>query len=200
MTLLCLVSGGGFSGRSSFLTKRILNVAQLRTIRSVSKNHMQERSHWINFSTCIPQTSLSCQPYPRCFGGRLITLRSACQLHTRLVWTSSRKGQWVDSVSNIPRKGLSTFSTNTAVTKDVVLFEHDRTRFFRLLTLFCAGQFLFWTYLAHFAFTGLRDTHGGSNESKKVRSELGWFSFDMNLGSNSWRIGFTVGCLTIGES
>uniref|UniRef100_A0A8C3UDD5 Transmembrane protein 223 n=1 Tax=Catharus ustulatus TaxID=91951 RepID=A0A8C3UDD5_CATUS len=45
-----------------------------------------------------------------------------------------------------------------AVSRDVVLFQHDRSRFFRLVGLFCAGQGLFWTYLAHFAFTSLRPT------------------------------------------
>uniref|UniRef100_A0A674H8B8 Transmembrane protein 223 n=1 Tax=Taeniopygia guttata TaxID=59729 RepID=A0A674H8B8_TAEGU len=43
-----------------------------------------------------------------------------------------------------------------AAARDVVLYEHDRSRFFRLVGLFCAGQGLFWAYLAHFAFTALR--------------------------------------------
>ncbi|KAF4077400.1 hypothetical protein AMELA_G00207840 [Ameiurus melas] len=89
-------------------------------------------------------------------------------------------------------------SSHSAVVRDVVLFEHDRSRFFRLLTLFCGGQFLFWSYLAYFAFTGLRDTRKSSKEPKKVRTELGLFSFDINLGSNTWRYGFTLGCLIIG--
>ncbi|XP_062867854.1 transmembrane protein 223 [Trichomycterus rosablanca] len=88
--------------------------------------------------------------------------------------------------------------TSTAVLKHVLLFEHDRTRFFRFLALFCAGQLLFWTYLGYIAFTGLRDTRKTSKESKKVRAELGLFSLDMNLGSNAWRYGFTLGCLLIG--
>lgn len=90
--------------------------------------------------------------------------------------------------------------TSTAVAKDVILFKHDRTRFFRLLAIFCGGQFVFWAYLAHFAFTSLRDTRKISGESQKVRTELGGlFSFDMNLGSNAWRYGFTLGCLIIGK-
>ncbi|KAK9955475.1 hypothetical protein ABG768_015347 [Culter alburnus] len=89
--------------------------------------------------------------------------------------------------------------TSSAVAKDVILFEHDRTRFFRLLGIFCAGQFIFWAYLAHFAFTSLRDTRKIRGEPQKVRTELGGiFSFDMNLGSNAWRYGFTLGCLIIG--
>lgn len=204
MGLLWLLSGATCN-RSCFITQRILNVAQLRTLRTTAKNHLkqQERPKWMcNSSIYIPQTLPPCQPYPRCLMGRWITLRSVCQLNIRQLCTWSRKGhgRWIDTVSNDLRKGLSTFSTNTAVAKDVVLFEHDRTRFFRFLALFCGGQLLFWTYLAHFAFTGLRDTRGGGSEARKVRTELGgWFSFDMNLGSNAWRFGFTVGCITIGE-
>ncbi|GAA6087879.1 transmembrane protein 223 [Tachysurus ichikawai] len=89
-------------------------------------------------------------------------------------------------------------TSHSAVVRDVVLFDHDRTRFFRLLTLFCGGQVLFWTYLAYFAFTGLRDTRKSSQEPQSVRTDLGLFSFDMNLGSNTWRFGFTFGCLIIG--
>nr|XP_020496730.1 transmembrane protein 223 [Labrus bergylta] len=92
--------------------------------------------------------------------------------------------------------------------RDVTLFEHDRTSFFRLLSVFCGGQFLFWTYLGHFAYTGLRDT-GGSAEKDVTKAAstsstttttglAGMWSFEMNLGSNTWRYGFTVGCLAIG--
>uniref|UniRef100_A0A3Q3GVP9 Transmembrane protein 223 n=1 Tax=Labrus bergylta TaxID=56723 RepID=A0A3Q3GVP9_9LABR len=95
-------------------------------------------------------------------------------------------GPWRESCSGILEQGrrclLSQGSSfNKTPSRDVTLFEHDRTSFFRLLSVFCGGQFLFWTYLGHFAYTGLRDT-GGS----------------MNLGSNTWRYGFTVGCLAIG--
>uniref|UniRef100_A0A3Q0QVA1 Transmembrane protein 223 n=1 Tax=Amphilophus citrinellus TaxID=61819 RepID=A0A3Q0QVA1_AMPCI len=74
--------------------------------------------------------------------------------------------------------------TSAQPPRDVTLFEHDRTRFFRLLSVFCGGQFVFWTYLAHFAYTGLKDTSGSKEK--------------MNLGSNTWRYGFTLGCLAIG--
>lgn len=93
--------------------------------------------------------------------------------------------------------------TSVQPSRDVTLFEHDKTRFFRLLTVFCGGQFIFWTYLAHFAYTGLRDT-GGTAENEKAKAATttmglgGMWSFEMNLGSNTWRYGFTLGCLTIG--
>ncbi|XP_070771397.1 transmembrane protein 223 [Enoplosus armatus] len=91
--------------------------------------------------------------------------------------------------------------TSTQPSRDVTLFEHDRTRFFRLLSVFCGGQFFFWTYLAHFAYTGLRDT-GGATEKGKAKASTttglaGMWSFEMNLGSNTWRYGFTLGCLAI---
>ncbi|KAJ8342286.1 hypothetical protein SKAU_G00322140 [Synaphobranchus kaupii] len=88
-------------------------------------------------------------------------------------------------------------STSSVVAKDVVLFEHDRTRFFRLLSFFCAGQLLFWTYLAHFAFTNLRDTRRGQARENTANSG-GLFGIDANFGSVMWRYGFTIACLAIG--
>nr|XP_015194222.1 PREDICTED: transmembrane protein 223 [Lepisosteus oculatus] len=97
-----------------------------------------------------------------------------------------------------PARGI----VSTNVPKDVLLFEHERTGFFRLMGLFCAGQFVFWTYLAHFAFTSLRDT--GLRDAVIVGEEarnlpkLGGVS--LNLGSDKWRYGFTGSCLTLGKS
>ncbi|NXQ42743.1 TM223 protein, partial [Catharus fuscescens] len=76
-----------------------------------------------------------------------------------------------------------------AVSRDVVLFQHDRSRFFRLVGLFCAGQGLFWTYLAHFAFTSLRPTPApGPGPDDPLRPR-----------DNKWRFGFTASCLTVGS-
>lgn len=86
---------------------------------------------------------------------------------------------------------------------DVTLFHHDRTPFFRLLAAFCGGQLLFWTYLAHFAFSGLRDSgvpKRRAEASPRGSSTAGMWTFDMNLGGNTWRYGFTAGCLAIGSS
>ncbi|XP_028658627.1 transmembrane protein 223 [Erpetoichthys calabaricus] len=89
----------------------------------------------------------------------------------------------------------------TEVSRDVLLFEHERTTFFRLLGFFCLGQFIFWTYLAHFAFTTLKDT--GFKDTVIVGDEgknlpkLGGIS--LNLGSNKWRYGFTASCFTVGS-
>lgn len=95
--------------------------------------------------------------------------------------------------------------TPAQLSRDVTLFEHDRTRFFRLLAAFCGGQFLFWTYLGQFAYTGLRDTGGTKNKASSSPTTTttttglaGMWSFEMNLGSSTWRYGFTLGCLAIG--
>ncbi|RMB90478.1 hypothetical protein DUI87_33079 [Hirundo rustica rustica] len=73
-----------------------------------------------------------------------------------------------------------------AVSRDVVLYQHDRSRFFRLVGLFCTGQGLFWAYLAHFAFTALRPAPGpGPDDPLRPRD-------------NKWRFGFTASCLTVG--
>lgn len=91
--------------------------------------------------------------------------------------------------------------TPAQLSRDVTLFEHDRTRFFRLLAAFCGGQFLFWTYLGQFAYTGLRDTGGAKNKASSPPTTTGlagMWSFEMNLGSSAWRYGFTLGCLAIG--
>ncbi|XP_056145240.1 transmembrane protein 223 [Lampris incognitus] len=91
------------------------------------------------------------------------------------------------------------FSTSAQVWKDVVLFEHDRSKFFRLLAIFCGCQFLFWTYLAHFAYTGLRNTGSTKEQHKQITTGLAGFgSFEMNMGSSAWKYGFTLGCLAIG--
>ncbi|XP_018584498.1 transmembrane protein 223 [Scleropages formosus] len=84
---------------------------------------------------------------------------------------------------------------HSAVSRDVVLFEHDRTAFFRLLSGFCGGQLLFWTYLAHFAYTELRDRRRGASAG-----ERGVSVFGVSLGSSAWRYGFTVGCLAVGAA
>lgn len=96
------------------------------------------------------------------------------------------------------------FCTSAQLSRDVTLFEYDRTRFFRLLSVFCGGQFIFWTYLGQFAYTGLRDTGGATKAGNPKASTTtttglaGMWSFEMNLGSTTWRYGFTLGCLAIG--
>ncbi|XP_037646138.1 transmembrane protein 223 [Sebastes umbrosus] len=134
---------------------------------------------------------------PRSMSG---VLHRAAALYSRMVVHSSRHRE--------PAARL--LSSSTQPSRDVTLFQHDRTRFFRLLSLFCGGQLLFWTYLGHFAYTGLRDTGRGTAKTSTTTTSsttttttttmglAGIWSFEMNLGSNSWRFGFTLGCLAMG--
>lgn len=138
-----------------------------------------------------PSRDVSCRGQQVCLSG--LYSRMFAQSRSRLGAAHSRLAA---------RRSLC---TSAQPPRDVTLFEHDRTRFFRLLAAFCGGQFLFWTYLAHFAYTGLRNT-GGTTEKGKGKAtsttvELaGIWSFQMNLGSSAWRYGFTLGCLSIGTA
>ncbi|OWK51007.1 Transmembrane protein 223 [Lonchura striata] len=84
-----------------------------------------------------------------------------------------------------------------AAARDVVLYEHDRSRFFRLVGLFCAGQGLFWAYLAHFAFTALRpapDPDPGPGPGPGPGHDD-----PLRPRDNKWRFAFTASCLTVGS-
>ncbi|XP_072277704.1 transmembrane protein 223 [Pyxicephalus adspersus] len=77
------------------------------------------------------------------------------------------------------------------VSRDVVLFEHSRPRFFRLLGMFCVAQTGFWAYLAHFGYSTLRDLRKSSKgQDKEMKGR--------NMGSPFWRAAFTLGCLSVG--
>ncbi|XP_069596010.1 transmembrane protein 223 [Ranitomeya imitator] len=78
------------------------------------------------------------------------------------------------------------------VPRDVLLFQHQRPRFFPLLGFFCAAQAGFWAYLAHFGYTSLRDIRPNDSEEKDVKG-------GRNMGSPLWRTVFTAGCLSVGS-
>lgn len=75
--------------------------------------------------------------------------------------------------------------------RDVLLFQHERGRFFTVLGLFCAGQGIFWASLAVAALARppvrMRppDAEFPDRRRSDVRSAL-------------WRYGLAVGCGTIG--
>ncbi|XP_042296934.1 transmembrane protein 223 [Sceloporus undulatus] len=86
--------------------------------------------------------------------------------------------------------------SSAAVPRDVLLFQHERRRFFRLLGLFCAGQFVFWASLAHLAFTTLR---APARDQEAAAPRGGEPASSLRLGSGKWRLGFTASCLTAGS-
>ncbi|XP_004682763.1 PREDICTED: transmembrane protein 223 [Condylura cristata] len=70
-------------------------------------------------------------------------------------------------------------------TRDVLLYEHERGRFFVVLGLFCAGQGVFWASLA--AATWARPPGGAPPDRGRL-----------DVRSTLWRYGLVVGCGAIG--
>uniref|UniRef100_A0ACB8G8B7 Uncharacterized protein n=1 Tax=Sphaerodactylus townsendi TaxID=933632 RepID=A0ACB8G8B7_9SAUR len=130
--------------------------------------------------------------------------RTACPVSS---WSWGARGE--SGAQKTPwRRGAvrgvqNSFPLDPAVPQDVLLFQNDRARFFRLLGLFCACQFLFWTYLAHFAFHSLRPTGAKRPESDSQREGKPLPTLPggatLNPSSNKWRFGFTISCLTVGS-
>lgn len=74
------------------------------------------------------------------------------------------------------------------VPRDVLLFQHERGRFFAILGLFCAGQGIFWTSLAVAAL---------SRPLIRVPPEAPNRGYT-DLRSALWRYGLAIGCGTMG--
>lgn len=75
--------------------------------------------------------------------------------------------------------------------RDVLLFEHERSRFFAILGLFCAGQSIFWASLA---LAALSPPPAPSRGRDAGASDRGW----VNLRSALWRYGLAAGCSAVG--
>nr|XP_056709444.1 transmembrane protein 223 [Euleptes europaea] len=137
---------------------------------------------------------------PGLFGGRL---GAPCPVRS---WSWAARGR--SSAGKTPwrreaaRGAQDSSPLDARVPRDVLLFQHHRVRFFRLLGLFCAGQFLFWTYLAHFAFHSLRAAGAKRPDSDPRREGRPLPALPggavLDPGSNKWRLGFTASCLTVG--
>ncbi|XP_008571725.1 PREDICTED: transmembrane protein 223 [Galeopterus variegatus] len=78
---------------------------------------------------------------------------------------------------------------DAAPSRDVLLFEHERGRFFAVLGLFCAGQGVFWSSLAVAALS--RAPAQSQDAEASDRSHF-------DLRSVLWRYVLAVGCGTIG--
>lgn len=79
---------------------------------------------------------------------------------------------------------------NTNVAKDVILYKYVNDRFFKAINIFAICQFGFWSYLAIFAFTDLKDAPVEDKEEKWWRK--------INLGDTKYRITFTLISFLIG--
>ncbi|XP_036343841.1 transmembrane protein 223-like [Rhagoletis pomonella] len=85
------------------------------------------------------------------------------------------------------------YDVNTNVTKDVILFKYENPKYYNVLNIFALCQFVFWTYLSHFAFTTLKD----APVEEIPGEELAWY-LRINLGENKYRNGITIVCFLIG--
>ncbi|XP_008835720.1 transmembrane protein 223 [Nannospalax galili] len=80
-------------------------------------------------------------------------------------------------------------SQSWAPPRDVLLFQHERGRFFAVLGLFCAGQGIFWASLAGAA---LYHPPGRAPDAKAPSPGRA------DLRSALWRYGLAVGCGAMG--
>ncbi|XP_032270212.1 transmembrane protein 223 [Phoca vitulina] len=78
-----------------------------------------------------------------------------------------------------------------ALSRDVLLFQHERGRFFAVLGLFCAGQGVFWASLAVAALARPPARALPPDAEPADRGRL-------DLRSTLWRYGLAVGCGAIG--
>lgn len=77
--------------------------------------------------------------------------------------------------------------------RDVLLFKHERGRFFTVLGLFCAGQGVFWASLAVAALTRPPAPARAPDADLPGRGRL-------DVRSVLWRYGLAVGCGAIGKA
>lgn len=80
-----------------------------------------------------------------------------------------------------------------APARDVLLFEHERGRFFAVLGLFCAGQAVFWASLAGAALARPPVPTRPPDAEIPDPGRL-------DLRSALWRYGLAVGCGAIGKA
>ncbi|XP_014671948.1 PREDICTED: transmembrane protein 223-like [Priapulus caudatus] len=119
----------------------------------------------------------------------------------------SRNATTTSTKSKSPK--MTHFEVDANVPTDVLLYSYTNDRFFRLLTIFGASQFLFWMYMSNFAYSSLRDISSSKegNESndadtnqKVVETDgntVAWWK-NINLGENKIRTGLTMLCTALG--
>jgi hypothetical protein len=92
------------------------------------------------------------------------------------------------------RRNYGLMDTNTAVTKDVILFKYENPKHYKLLNIFALVQFGFWSYLSHFAFTCLKDAPPMKEDPS---TQISWWR-KINLGDQKYRNTITFCSFFIG--
>jgi hypothetical protein len=73
------------------------------------------------------------------------------------------KTKIINSLAIVSRKAFSSIPFKLAQTpaeglaKDVIVFNYENPKKFKLLNLFAISQMFFWSYLGHWSYTELRD-------------------------------------------
>lgn len=82
------------------------------------------------------------------------------------------------------------------LTKDVIVYKYDNPRYFKLLNIFALVQFVFWTGMAEFQLSNLRDTP--VDETAPGFEEQPFYK-RKNLGENRFKYGLASVLLLMGK-
>lgn len=86
------------------------------------------------------------------------------------------------------------YEVNTNLPKDVILYKYENPKYFRRLNIFGISQLLFWGYLSHFVYTGLRDVP----VIKMDINDPPWWR-RINFGERTHRIALTTVTFLVGN-
>lgn len=87
---------------------------------------------------------------------------------------------------------VATVDVNTNVVKDAIIFKYENPKFFKMLNLFAACQFGFWSYLSVFSFKTLRDVPANTEPNAS------WFR-KINFGENKYKNTLAACAFIVGE-
>lgn len=95
------------------------------------------------------------------------------------------------------RVGLARFvsTSSTDLVKDVLIYKYENPKYFKYLNIFACSQFVFWSYMAHFSYSELRDVP--VDQATLDDAATSWWR-KLNLGEEKYRKGMTVFCLGVG--
>ena len=138
------------------------------------------------------------------FSGRLsartMRLFNSQQCSIRQFSSSVRNFSYRNLKPEIVKPNNRPYEVNTKVSQDVLVYQFENPRFFKLMSIFGFGQCVFWTYLMGFTYTNLRDV-SPEEESKMLgldEGSLPWWR-KINLGSNMYRNGLSSLCFIFGK-
>lgn len=100
--------------------------------------------------------------------------------------------RWVTKRFYIKRPENRSFEVDANVAKDVTVFTYSNTRFFRMLSIFGIAQFLFWTHMALFAYSGLDRPETNEDQGS-------WYSNMVVNFQSRYKYRIAVACIALGK-